>query len=130
MGILLLKLDNSETFNMAYHIIHWQKHETLLMNLSLVNQKFYVLERILCLYLGLVAKHYPKLHSTLVEFEIDPVIYASSWFITLFCNCLPACYAFRILECFLMEGEKVIYRVALMILKKKKKIIKRCDNLE
>ena len=58
------------------------------------------------------------------------MIYGSSWFITLFCNCLPACYSFRILESYLLEGEKVIYRVALMVLKTKKKRLKTLDNLE
>jgi hypothetical protein len=37
--------------------------------------------------------------------EVEAIIYASSWFITLFCGCLPACYTLRILECFLLEGK-------------------------
>jgi hypothetical protein len=40
--------------------------------------------------------------------EIDSIIYASSWFITLFCNSLPACFAFRIIENFLLEGTQEV----------------------
>ena len=44
VGILLLKLSNEDAFNMAFHILHWQKHAKLLMNLQNVNQKFHVLK--------------------------------------------------------------------------------------
>lgn len=33
-GIILLKLEEEEAFNMMYHIFHWEKHEDLLKNLD------------------------------------------------------------------------------------------------
>lgn len=74
---------------------------------------------------GLIKKFYPQLHKKLTESNIDCLFYASSWFITLFCNSLPCSYVLRILEIYLMEGEKILYRVALQILKLKKKKLKK-----
>jgi len=55
-------------------------------------------------YIELIEKRFPRVSSHLAKFEIDPIIYASSWFITLYCNSLPACYTLRIIDCFLLEG--------------------------
>lgn len=53
------------------------------------------------------------------------MLYASSWFITLFNNTLPCAYVFRVTEIYLVEGEKILYRVALQILKEKKRVLKK-----
>lgn len=68
------------------------------MSLDLIHEQLYALER-------LIRKHYPKLYRQMQAHEVEAIIYASSWFITLFCGCLPACYTLRILECFLLEGK-------------------------
>jgi hypothetical protein len=52
----------------------------------------------------MVEKRYPRLFAHLREFEVQSILYASSWFITIYCNSLPTSYALRVLECFLMEG--------------------------
>lgn len=57
------------------------------------------------------------------------MLYASSWFITLYSNTLPCQYIFRILEIYLVEGEKILYRVALQILKEKKKFLKSMNSI-
>ena len=59
----------------------------------------------------------PKIYKKLVEKEAYPTMYASQWFFTLFTNCLPFELLVRIFDCYLLEGEKIIYRVALAILK-------------
>ena len=58
-------------------------------------------------HLELIKKHYPQLWKHLKMYEADPIIYASSWFITIFCNCFPSSYSFRILECLLLEGRSL-----------------------
>lgn len=57
------------------------------------------------------------------------MVFASSWFITLFNNVLPCSFALRIIELYMVEGEKILYRVALQILKYKKKIIKKLKDM-
>lgn len=61
---------------------------------------------------------------------IEPLIYAPQWFITLFHHSLPLQYVFRIMDVYFVEGEKIIYRVALQILKEKKRFIKKMDSDE
>lgn len=78
----------------------------------------------------MIRKHYPQLARCLDKLEVSPMLYASSWFITLFNNALPCPYIFRIMEVYMMEGEKILYRVALQILKEKKRVIKMLDAPE
>lgn len=58
------------------------------------------------------------------------MLYAASWFITLFNSVLPCEYCYRIMEIYFLEGDKVLYRVALQILKEKKKHIKKLGSFE
>ena len=51
------------------------------------------------------------------ENQITPSIYASHWFMTIFTNTLNFECLVRILDCFFLEGNKVIYRVILAIFK-------------
>ena len=44
-------------------------------------------------------------------------MYASRWFITLFADYFPMNLVVRILDIYLMEGRKILYRVALAIFK-------------
>lgn len=54
-----------------------------------------------------------------------PEIYAPGWFLTLYVSFLPFNIVLRILDIFLYEGFKIIYRVGLGILKiKEEKILK------
>ena len=89
-----------------------------------------VSKSILILREELVKKSYPQLHKTLNYWQIDSLFYAAPWFITLFCNTLPCPYALRILEMYLLEGEKILYRAALQILKIKKKRLKALTEFE
>ena len=43
-------------------------------------------------------------------------LYASSWFLTLFTTSLPIHLSCRIMDCFLLEGVEVIFRLALALL--------------
>lgn len=52
-------------------------------------------------------------------------IYAPAWFITLYVSVLPFNIVLRILDIFLYEGYKILYRIGLCILKiKEEKILK------
>ena len=46
-------------------------------------------------------------------------MYTPAWLITLFSSSLPAETFYRVFECLLVEGEKIIYRAALTMLKLK-----------
>jgi len=56
---------------------------------------------------------------------LTPDIYAPAWFLTLYVSVLPFNLVLRILDIFLYEGFKILYRVGLCILKvKEEKILK------
>ena len=59
----------------------------------------------------------PKLHARFESEFIAISMYATQWFITLFLYSLPFDTCLRIWDIFLLEGNKVLFRVALAILK-------------
>ena len=71
----------------------------------------------------LVEKFMPKIYKKLIENNIYPTMYASQWFFTCFANCLPFNAVVRIFDCYLLEGEKIIFRIALALFKMKEKEI-------
>ena len=46
-----------------------------------------------------------------------PVLYASKWFITVFCYSFPFDFVYRIWDVYLHEGIKFVFRVALALMK-------------
>lgn len=80
--------------------------------------------------LKLIDKFMPKVNKKLKEAKINPTMYASQWFFTCFTNTLPFDITVRIFDCFLLEGEKIIYRVILAILKYIQDEIESADGFE
>ena len=59
----------------------------------------------------------PKLAAHFDAFGVDHAMYASQWFMTLFSYSFPFDVVMRVWDMFLFEGWKVVYRVALAVLK-------------
>ena len=68
-------------------------------------------------YQKLLKDKLPKLHSHLTDINLCPSMYASQWFMTLFSVGFPFECTVRVYDCFLTEGTKILYRVALYIMK-------------
>ena len=68
-------------------------------------------------FVKLVQRFMPILGDHFQKYEIQLSIVALPWFLTLFVNSLPLPYALRILDCFFMDGVKVLFQVGLAILK-------------
>ena len=75
------------------------------------------LRKKLYIFIKLLEKFVPKIYNKLKEKEVVPTMYASQWFFTLFTNTFPFEIIVRIFDCFFLEGEKIIYRIALAIFK-------------
>ncbi|XP_060679523.1 TBC1 domain family member 10B-like [Hemiscyllium ocellatum] len=60
---------------------------------------------------SLVAYRHLKKH------QVDPLIYMTEWFMCLFSRTLPWATVLRVWDMFLSEGVKIIFRVALVLLK-------------
>ncbi|KAJ3329801.1 hypothetical protein HDU76_007103 [Blyttiomyces sp. JEL0837] len=65
----------------------------------------------------LVAKYMPILADHFKKYEIQLSVACLPWFLSLYINSLPLTFALRIIDCFFMEGPKVLFQVGLAILK-------------
>lgn len=60
----------------------------------------------------LVKKYIPKITEHFVEREIQLSVACLPWFLTLFINSMPLPFVFRILDCFFLDGPKIIFQIA------------------
>ncbi|KAJ3127151.1 hypothetical protein HK098_006699 [Nowakowskiella sp. JEL0407] len=65
----------------------------------------------------LVAKYMPILSDHFKKNEIQLSVACLPWFLSLYINSLPLPFSLRIIDCFFMEGPKVLFQVGLAILK-------------
>ena len=113
VALLLIYMDEKSSFFLLHSIIKDYGLEGIyLPGFPDLKKKFYVL-------LNLEKKFIPKIYEILKRDGILPSLYASEWFICLFCKDLKPNVLVRIFDTFLFEKYKVIYRFALAFLKMK-----------
>ena len=88
-----------------YHI-----HDLFLPGLPGLEKNFYIM-------LSLQKKYMPRIFEKFVELEFTPQIYGSRWFMTVFSDFFPINIVVRILDIYLTEGRKILFRIALAIFK-------------
>lgn len=77
----------------------------------------------------LISKSEPTIHRHIQQVGMPWAIGCTKWFICLFSEVLPTETVFRIWDCLFFEGSKIIFRVALTLIKLHKKDILECDEL-
>lgn len=60
----------------------------------------------------LVENYMPKITEHFKAKQIQLSVACLPWFLTLFINSMPLPFAFRILDCFFLEGPKIIFQIA------------------
>lgn len=65
----------------------------------------------------LVQRLLPMLHEHLVEAEVQLSVASLPWFLSLYINSMPLVFAFRIADCFMAMGPRVLFQIGLAILK-------------
>lgn len=65
---------------------------------------------------ALLKKTSPAVHRHLEKNNVEPLLYMTDWFLCAMTRTLPWDTLLRIWDCFLCEGIKVIFKVALVIL--------------
>lgn len=65
----------------------------------------------------LVSENAPKLVEHFRQHDIQLSIIALPWFMSIYVNTLPLVYAMRVLDCFFLEGPKVLFQIGLAIFK-------------
>ena len=114
-AIFLLYMDEESAFYIFLAIVKNYGFEGLYSSgFPDLKKKFYVL-------LNLEKKFIPKIYEILKRDDVYISIYASEWFLCLFSKDLKPGILVRIIDVFLYEGYKVIYRFALAFLKMKEK---------
>ena len=112
-ALFLIYMDEESAFYMLHAVIKNYEMEGLyLPGFPELKKKFYVL-------LNLEKKFIPKIYNILKRDEALPSFYASEWFMCLFCKDVKPNILVRIIDVFLYEGYKVIYRFAIAFLKMK-----------
>jgi hypothetical protein len=114
-AIFLIYMDEESSFYMLDSFVKNYGFEGLYGNgFPDLKKKFYV-------FLNLEKKFIPKIYEILKRDYVYISIYASEWFLCLFAKDLPPYFLVRLIDIFLFEGYKVIYRFALAFLKMKEK---------
>eukprot|EP00249_Psilotum_nudum_P022439 c28518_g2_i6 orf=750-1991(+) len=113
-GLLLLYMSEEDAFWLLVALLKGTVHTPLeglyLVGLPLVQQYLFQFER-------LVKEQLPRLGTHFEQELINPSMYASQWFFTVFSYSFPFPLAVRIWDVFLAEGVKVIFRVGLALLR-------------
>ncbi|CAJ2665898.1 RabGAP/TBC domain protein [Trifolium pratense] len=112
-GLLLLYMSEEDAFWLLVALLKGAVHAPMeglyLTGLPLVQQYLFQFER-------LVRERLPKLGEHFSEECINPSMYASQWFITVFSYSFPFHLALRIWDVFLYEGVKIVFKVGLALL--------------
>ena len=118
-ALFLTYMNEEDSFWMLYCVFSkYNLEEVYTKNFPGLRKKLYI-------FIKLLEKFVPKIYNKLKEKEVVPTMYASQWFFTLFTNTFPFEIIVRIFDCFFLEGEKIIYRIALAIFKiREKKLLK------
>lgn len=77
------------------------------------------LRKDLFVMLSLMKRFLPEVYNLLKKKNIYPTMYASQWFFTVFSCVFEFNILLRIFDCFLLEGFKIVYRIALGLFKLK-----------
>lgn len=59
----------------------------------------------------MVSKFMPVLGNHIKAHDIQLSVACLPWFLTLYVNSLPLPYALRIMDCFFLEGAKVLFQI-------------------
>ncbi|XP_055483253.1 TBC1 domain family member 10B [Psammomys obesus] len=69
------------------------------------------------IFFAILRKTAPLAHRHLRRHRIDPVLYMTEWFMCIFARTLPWASVLRVWDMFFCEGVKIIFRVALVLLR-------------
>ncbi|EGR30341.1 plant adhesion molecule 1, putative [Ichthyophthirius multifiliis] len=111
----------------SYHIIN-----SMLINYDCMKMFLDVgsIRKQLFVHDQLVKKFLPEVAEVLQKNCVESIFFATGWYMTLFSSVLPFQYFLRVMDIFFNEKWKIVYRVALAILKLKKKEILQCKSME
>ena len=78
----------------------------------------------------LLAETHPSLYRQLDQLEVDPSLYATPWFLTLFAAHFPLGFVARVFDLLFFEGSDAIIKVSICLLAECKEELLACESLE
>lgn len=112
-GLMLLYMSEEDAFWLLVALLKGAVHAPMeglyQVGLPLVQQYLFQFEQ-------LVKEHLPKLGQHFSEEMINPSMYASQWFITVYSYSFPFPLTLRIWDVFLNEGVKIVFQLGLALL--------------
>jgi len=110
-SVLLMYMNEEDAFwTMVSIMSKYDQKKYYVQSMGGVWESFYILQKFIELKM-------PKLHQHMLESKITPSMYATQWFMTLFTTGFEFECTVRIYDSFFAEGPKILFRVALFILK-------------
>ncbi|OEL17247.1 hypothetical protein BAE44_0021736 [Dichanthelium oligosanthes] len=113
-GLLLLYMSEEDAFWLLVALLKGAVHAPME---GLYQAGLPLVQQYLSMFEKLVMEHMPKLGQHFVEEMINPSMYASQWFITVFSYSFPFHLTLRVWDVFLYEGIKVVFQVGLALLR-------------
>ncbi|GME67245.1 unnamed protein product [[Candida] boidinii] len=77
---------------------------------------------------GLVLKTMPVISEHFAKHEIQLSIVSLPWFLSFFLNTMPLIYAFRVVDMFFLHGTRVLFQVALAIIRINGEALLQCED--
>ncbi|CAA6670081.1 unnamed protein product [Spirodela intermedia] len=112
-GLLLLYMSEEDAFWLLVALLKGAVHSPME---GLYQVGLPLVQKYLSQFEQLVKEKFPKLGEHFSEEMVNPSMYASQWFITVFSYSFPFPLALRIWDVFLYEGVKVVFQVGLALL--------------
>ena len=113
-GLYLLYMDEKRAFNCFYRALQMES-EIKLRDLYL--PQMVEAQRVLFVFKRLGRQHLGRLWQHLEKQELDPTMYATEWAMTMFCRGFHFDLVTRVMDIYLLEGYKVVFRVMLALMK-------------
>ena len=111
-AVLVMMMAEEEAFWVLVQLLADPKYamrELFLPGMHAIQTHFHVHAR-------LVEQHLPKLHDHFAAIGMQPVFYATKWFMSFFSGVLPFEYMVRVWDVIMFDGTEILYTVALRTL--------------
>eukprot|EP01029_Cantina_marsupialis_P022579 TRINITY_DN5515_c0_g1_i2.p1 TRINITY_DN5515_c0_g1~~TRINITY_DN5515_c0_g1_i2.p1 ORF type:complete len:292 (-),score=49.67 TRINITY_DN5515_c0_g1_i2:1036-1911(-) len=112
-ALALSYIPEDPTFYFLYTLLNNRKHnlrKLYLPGMGMVHQHVYQFWELMKIYCPKIVKHFDGEN-------MHPTMFATQWFVTIFLYSFPFHFVARIWDAFLNEGWKIVFRVAIAIMK-------------
>jgi len=124
VGLLLMHTEEEAAFNLLKHLMFSEGlRRQFNPDMSGLQVSMYQLTRLL-------AETHPTLYKQLDRLEVDPSLYATPWFLTLFAAHFPLGFVARVFDLIFLEGAAAIIKVGVCLMVECADKITACTSLE